>query len=100
MTRGWIRSFATCFFCAFSFAAGADDAPGREQLNATLWMQRAPEFRALSQQVYRLATERISAPAPGSAALEQQDVPDEVLARLPTAVVLDLDETVLDNSVY
>ena len=100
MTRGWIRSFSTCCFCAFSFAAGADDAPGREQLNATLWMQRAPEFRALSQQVYRLATERISAPAPGSAALEQQNVPDEVLARLPTAVVLDLDETVLDNSVY
>ena len=63
-------------------------------------MQRAPEYRAIAEQVYRQATEKISAPAPGSAALEQAGIPADVLARLPTAVVLDLDETVLDNSVY
>jgi 5'-nucleotidase (lipoprotein e(P4) family) len=80
--------------------ARADEAPGREQLNATLWMQRAPEFRALARQVYRLAEEKISAPSSGSAALEQQGIPNDVLARMPTAVVLDLDETVLDNTVY
>ena len=33
--------------------------------------RRAPEYRAIAEQVYRLATERIAAPAPGSAALEQ-----------------------------
>jgi 5'-nucleotidase (lipoprotein e(P4) family) len=63
-------------------------------------MQRAPEFRALARQVYRLAEEKISAPSTGSAALEQQGIPNDVLARMPTAVVLDLDETVLDNTVY
>ena len=40
------------------------------------------------------------APLPGSAALEQATVPAETLGRLPTAVVLDLDETVLDNTVF
>lgn len=76
----------------------ADEAV--EQLNATLWMQTAPEYRAASEQVYRLATERVANPGPGTAALEQVDVPAEQLARLPTAVILDLDETVLDNTVY
>ena len=81
-------------------AAAADDQEGREALGATLWMQRAPEFRAIAKQIYELAEEHIAAPAPGSAALEQKGVAPEVLARLPTAVVLDLDETVLDNTVY
>ena len=69
-------------------------------MHATLWMQAAPEYRAIAEQVYRHAEERISAPSPGSAALEQANVPADALARLPTAVVLDLDETVLDNTVY
>jgi 5'-nucleotidase (lipoprotein e(P4) family) len=96
MARVWF------WLAAFSFVipANAEDWTGRETLNATLWMQRAPEYRVLAEQVYAQATEKISAPMPGSAALEQANVPDDVLARLPTAVVLDLDETVLDNSVY
>ncbi len=81
-------------------AANADEQEGREGLNATLWMQQAPEYRAITEQIYRLAAQKIAAPAPGSAALEQKDVPAEVLARMPTAVVMDLDETVLDNTVY
>jgi 5'-nucleotidase (lipoprotein e(P4) family) len=87
-------------FCCGFVPAHAEDWTGRETLNATLWMQRAPEYRVASQQVYRQATERIAVPAPGSAALEQAGVPEEALARLPPAVVLDIDETVLDNSVY
>ncbi len=78
----------------------AEDLTGRETLNATLWLQRAPEFRAIAEQVYRQAAEKIAAPAPGSAALEQADAPADELARLPSAIVLDLDETVLDNSIY
>ena len=86
--------------CLVGALCQADDLTGRETLNATLWMQRAPEYRAISQQIYRLATQKIAAPAAGSAAVEQKDVPADVLARMPTAVVMDLDETVLDNTVY
>ena len=96
MGRYWIVAIA----CLFTCAARADDATSREQLHSTLWMQRAPEYRAIVAQVYRLATEKISTPSAGSAAIEQASVPPEQLARMPTAVVLDLDETVLDNTVY
>jgi 5'-nucleotidase (lipoprotein e(P4) family) len=103
MARSWICSISFATACAFTTgarAADTDDWAGREQLNATLWMQRAPEYRASAEQVYRLATEKIAAPPAGSAALEQASLPAETLARMPTAVVLDLDETVLDNTTY
>ena len=100
MARGWLRPVACVVSCSILATAVAQDWEGREQINATLWMQRAPEFRAIAEQTYRLAALQIAAPAPGSAALEQQGVAPEVLARMPTAVVLDLDETVLDNTVY
>jgi 5'-nucleotidase (lipoprotein e(P4) family) len=96
MHRRWIPA-SLAFCCAI---AGADDLTGREALNATLWMQVAPEYRANVQQVYRMATERVAAPPAGSAAVEQSGVNADALARLPTAVILDLDETVLDNSVF
>lgn len=75
---------------------------GREQVNGTLWMQRSVEYRIAAEQVYRLATERLpsAVASSGSAALEQIDVPQATVATLPTAIVVDLDETVLDNSFY
>ena len=81
-------------------APAADDWVGREQFHATLWMQASPEYRAITEQIYRLAAQKIAAPAPGSAAVEQSTFTPDALAKLPTAVVLDLDETVLDNTVY
>jgi 5'-nucleotidase (lipoprotein e(P4) family) len=98
MRRRLLASIA-CVLMPVAFAAD-DPSVNREQLNATLWMQRAPEYRAIAEQTYKLAAERIAAPVPGSAALEQVDVPADALARMPTAVIMDLDETVLDNSVY
>ncbi|MBU3673199.1 MAG: hypothetical protein FGM43_11680 [Sinobacteraceae bacterium] len=74
----------------------------REQLNATLWLQRATEYELATRQVYRLATERLTTviAAPGSAATEQWGSTAAQLAALPTAIVVDLDETVLDNTYY
>jgi len=53
-------------------------------------------------QVYRLATERLPTvmAAPGTAAAEQWNTAAATLATLPTAIVVDLDETVLDNTYY
>lgn len=75
---------------------------GRETVNATLWMQRAAEYRISAMQVFGLATERLagSIAAPGTAALEQRGMDPARLAALPTAVIVDLDETILDNSFY
>jgi acid phosphatase len=65
-------------------------------------MQRAAEYRIASEQVYRLATERLATTiaAPGTAAIEQQSLSPSELSALPTAIIVDLDETVLDNSFY
>ena len=105
MSPKWIGR-AACAVLAASIVpttavtAEPDEPIGRESLHATLWMQIAPEYRANALQVYQLAGERIAAPSTGSAATEQSQLPPDVLAKLPTAVVLDLDETVLDNTVY
>jgi len=100
MFQGWMRRVAVAAIATMATLAGADELTGRDLLQATLWMQRAPEYRVIASQVYRLATEKLATPEPGSAALEQQDVAPDVLARMATAVVLDLDETVLDNTAY
>jgi hypothetical protein len=76
----------------------ADPVPQNDLLNAELWMQTAIEYRANCLTVYALARVRL----------------DEALAdtnwtaydqtgsyqNLPPAVIIDLDETAIDNSPY
>ena len=104
-----LRVAAVVMFAAFAVAgagierARADEPVGaREQLHAILWMQTADEYRANPLQAYRHATSRLPALAKqrGTAAVEQMQADARRIAKLPTAIVLDLDETVLDNSVY
>jgi 5'-nucleotidase (lipoprotein e(P4) family) len=58
----------------------------REKLGATLYMQTAAEYRACCLQTYRLAEQRLAA----------------LMAAKPArpAVVMDLDETVVDNAAF
>lgn len=64
--------------------------PGQEYLTAaTLFVQQSAEYRALCYQAYATAKERVAAYAMNGGNSEY-----------PPVVVLDLDETVLDNSAY
>lgn len=78
-------------------APGAD--VGIDNLNAVLWMQSAVEYDATSLQAYalgrRLLDEALADPE-WTAALEQTGD----YAALPPAIILDIDETVLDNSYF
>lgn len=68
-----------------------------EQLHGSLWMQTSAEYRVLADVTYRSATEALAAALADktwTAATEQTT--DS--SRLRPAVILDLDETVLDNS--
>lgn len=68
--------------------------------SATLWMQNAAEYNALTTMVYRSALQSLSLAKEDSywsASLQQKG--DE-LFDLPPAVILDVDETVLDNSAF
>jgi len=76
-------------------------APANDNLNAVVWMQRTAEYRANCETVYRAATARLDALLKDRT--ESAIVPGERpvdARRLPPAVVLDIDETVLDNSPF
>ena len=95
--RSVVAAAATaCLISAPTLAA--DPVPQNDLLNAELWMQTAIEYRANCLTVYALAKVRL----------------DEALAdtnwtaydqtgsyqNLPPAVIVDLDETAIDNSAY
>jgi 5'-nucleotidase (lipoprotein e(P4) family) len=72
-----------------------------DNLNAVLWVQASAEYGAVTTSLYRAAADHLDA------ALAQENwdalVPGErgnAATGLPPAVVLDVDETVLDNSPY
>ena len=72
-----------------------------EQLHSVLWTQQSPEFRALVRQTYLQAHDRLEealADPSWTASLEQSELGS--YQELPGAVILDVDETVLDNSPY
>jgi acid phosphatase len=78
----------------------ADGAAANDNLNATLWTQSSVEFKANALGMYKLAElmlDRALADKSWTAAPVEQtgDYQDK-----PPAVMLDVDETVLDNSFY
>jgi acid phosphatase len=71
--------------------------PQNDLLNATLWMSNSVESRANALAVYALARIRLDQALADKtwSALDQKDAADK-----PLAIILDLDETVLDNNLY
>lgn len=72
-------------------------------LHSTLWTQTAAEHDGLTQALYELAEIQMGRALRDSgwtAAVEQAEAPPSDYATKPPAVVLDVDETVLDNSAY
>jgi 5'-nucleotidase (lipoprotein e(P4) family) len=72
-----------------------------ERLHGVLWMQTSAEYKVLARQQYRAAQDALdkaldSKDTTWSAAVEQLNTH----ANLPSAVILDLDETVLDNTPF
>ena len=70
-----------------------------DRLNAVLWLQTSAEYRMIARSTYRAASQALElalADPAWSAALEQSGD----LSGLPPAVIVDVDETVLDNSPY
>lgn len=80
--------------------AALPQVPRHETFRATLWAQTAAEYPALALQAYRgaeVALERALADTTWTAAPVEQL---RGFGRLPPAVILDIDETVLDNAPY
>ena len=72
-------------------------------LNSTLWTQTAAEYEGTARQAYVLAEvmmKRALVDSTWTASIEQAEDGSGSYREKPPAVVLDVDETVLDNSPY
>ncbi len=88
--------------CATGGVKAPPAAPGPDDnLNAVLWTQASLEHDLICREVYRQATQVLDKALadPTWDALSAQDRHGDV-AGLKPAVILDIDETVLDNSPY
>ena len=80
--------------------ANADGPAQNDGLNATLWLQSSVEYKANALGTYRLGTLMLDA---ALADKSWTAAPNEQMgdfAGKPPAIILDVDETVLDNSPY
>ncbi len=92
-------------YCALVLLVAGYTQLRHPNLNSTLWVLRSAEYEAATRTVYESAKRTLAeakADATWTAALEQrQDLTDpKVQAALKPAVVLDIDETVLNNAPY
>jgi len=95
-SRAWSIWLAFCFCCCLGCSEVRDT---HELLDSLLWVQTSAEYDALVSTSYRQAGEALDR------ALEDPTwsaIPGQAgsVAYLPPAVILDLDETVLDNSAF
>jgi acid phosphatase len=76
-----------------------DEPPADDSLNATAWYQQALERDLVYRTVYRAAGQRLRAALADKAwdALPKEDRSTDA-KRLPPAIIVDVDETVLDNA--
>ncbi|MGY0505727.1 5'-nucleotidase, lipoprotein e(P4) family [Luteimonas sp. e5] len=71
-----------------------------DNLNAVAWMQGSAEYAQVTRSLFRAAEARLDAAlASGEDALPPAER-DRPAADLPPAIIVDVDETVLDNSPY
>lgn len=85
---------ATWFAARSSAERVLPDVNNDYQIGATLWMQKAGEYRALAYQAFNIAQLRLDAD------LENKNIKKLPKAerKKPRAIMVDIDETMLDNS--
>ncbi|HET8866527.1 MAG TPA: 5'-nucleotidase, lipoprotein e(P4) family [Gracilimonas sp.] len=94
---------ALAFTSCGTFQNASEDTavPKNTTTQATLWVQNSAEYKALAFQTYNTALRTISLPLEDSfwtASINQKESEDYM--SLPPAIILDIDETVLDNSPF
>jgi 5'-nucleotidase (lipoprotein e(P4) family) len=81
--------------------SAAPAPPAHDLLNAVLWMQRSVEYKATAMAAFALARLRLDQALadPNWTAVVPKELSGPYQS-LPPAVILDVDETILDNSGY
>ncbi len=101
LTACLLLPLAACRSAAPLVAPTPGAPPAHDNLNAVVWTQTAAEFAATTRTLYTLAAARIADALADTAwtadPFQQQK---GGYGTLPPAIVMDVDETVLDNSPY
>jgi acid phosphatase len=98
----------TAFSCAHSTGSSAVAPPtsalqlqyGHEALQGVLWTQSAVEYRAVARGTYAAATRMLDLSLADPAWSALPDIQPDTASPLPPAVILDIDETCIDNVIY
>ena len=85
---------------ALSPAALAQDVPANDNLHAVLWMQRSVEYKANTMALFELAKIRLDQALKDKSWTAAPAEQTGEYKNLSPAIVVDVDETVLDNSNY
>ncbi|MDP6832977.1 MAG: HAD family acid phosphatase [Alphaproteobacteria bacterium] len=80
--------------------AACDTPPQNDGLNGTLWLQSSVENKANALATYRLGTMMLDAALADKSWTAAPNEQKGDFSGKPPAIILDVDETVLDNSVY
>lgn len=67
-------------------------------LDAVLWMQKSPEYALIATGQWRALQDQLPRLKRRGEALVESEIPANRRRRLPPAIIVDLDETVIDNS--
>jgi len=102
-SKKYLLSFVLAFCTSVASGNAQQPAPALQpsadlqyQVGATLYMQKAAEYRALAYQAFNLARWQLDADLDKK---NLKKLPKEEQKK-PRAVVVDIDETVLDNSAF
>jgi 5'-nucleotidase (lipoprotein e(P4) family) len=96
----WLGILVLIVALAVTPPALAQGPPAHDLLNAVLWMQRSVEYKATALTAFALARIRLDqalADPSWTAAPKEQT---GAYQSLPPAVIVDIDESILDNSAY
>lgn len=104
--RASFRADRAVVFAALLLAGASHTSPASAgpppaaiaNLDAVLWMQKAPEYGLVAAGQWRALRDRLPALKRGGEALAASEVPEDRARRRRPAIIVDLDETVIDNS--
>lgn len=68
--------------------------------SATLWAQNSAEYRALTTSIYRTASSNLALAVEDSYWTAYPEQEDKPIRKLPPAIILDVDETALNNAAF
>lgn len=86
--------------CMLPVACSTSGNLNNPTVQATLWVQNSAEYEAISKQIYATALRNLSLAKEDSYWSAIPGKENDAVRKLPPAIIMDVDETVLDNSPF